>query len=75
MVRTADMITLPGLKKAPKKRIAAILEPVDELGEETDDINEENEEENTEDTEELGKLSPNVCLLPVFHAKYLQISI
>ena len=69
------MITLPGLKKAPKKRIAAILEPVDELGEETDDINEENEEENTEDTEELGKLSPNVCLLPVFHAKYLQISI
>ncbi|CAO2828348.1 unnamed protein product [Amaranthus hypochondriacus] len=53
VVRTADMITLPGLKKAPKKRIAAILEPVDELGEETDDINKENEEENTEDTEEL----------------------
>ncbi|MCI80087.1 replication factor C1, partial [Trifolium medium] len=29
-VRAADLITLPGIKKAPKKRIAAILEPADE---------------------------------------------
>ncbi|ERM93655.1 hypothetical protein AMTR_s00004p00159650 [Amborella trichopoda] len=30
VVRAADMITLPGVKKAPKKRIAAILEPVED---------------------------------------------
>ncbi|KAL5708986.1 replication factor C subunit 1 [Ranunculus cassubicifolius] len=30
VVRAADMITLPGMKKAPKKRIAAILEPNEE---------------------------------------------
>ncbi|KAK2640655.1 hypothetical protein Ddye_028450 [Dipteronia dyeriana] len=27
MVRAADLVTLPGIKKAPKKQIAAILEP------------------------------------------------
>ncbi|XP_023532344.1 replication factor C subunit 1 isoform X2 [Cucurbita pepo subsp. pepo] len=30
MVRTADLITLPGIKKAPKKRIAAMLEPAED---------------------------------------------
>lgn len=50
------MITLPGLKKAPKKRIAAILEPVDEIGEVNGDINEEDEEENAEDAEDLGMI-------------------
>ncbi|XP_048324213.2 replication factor C subunit 1 [Ziziphus jujuba] len=38
MVRAADFVTLPGIKKAPKKRIAAILEPYDdEIGENNDD--------------------------------------
>lgn len=30
VVRVADLITLPGQKKTPKKRIAAILEPVED---------------------------------------------
>ncbi|GAB2212708.1 hypothetical protein Drorol1_Dr00020689 [Drosera rotundifolia] len=55
VVRTADMITLPGVKKAPKKRIAAILEPVsEEPGEEADDaVNGESEREDASDKEDL----------------------
>lgn len=57
-VRAADMITLPGMKKAPKKRIAAILEPsTDGVGEENGDAAFESEEENSSDTEDLGKYS------------------
>lgn len=56
VVRVADQITLPGVKKAPKKRIAAILEPAEEGGKNEDDTFDESEEENTSDTEELGKL-------------------
>jgi len=57
VVRIADQITLPGIKKAPKKRIAAILEPAEEGGEKGEDATlDESEEENTSDTEELGKL-------------------
>jgi len=57
VVRVADQITLPGVKKAPKKRIAAILEPAEEGGEKGEgNISDESEEENTSDTEELGKL-------------------
>ncbi|KAL0459979.1 UNVERIFIED_CONTAM: Replication factor C subunit [Sesamum latifolium] len=42
VIRSADLITLPGIKKAPKKRVAAMLEPVEQtLAEE----NAENEEE------------------------------
>ncbi|XVF24598.1 hypothetical protein REPUB_Repub13aG0141400 [Reevesia pubescens] len=53
MVRAADLVTLPGIKKAPKKRIAAILEPSDDvLGEENGDTLPENEE-NFSDTEDL----------------------
>ncbi|XVE68531.1 hypothetical protein DITRI_Ditri09bG0075500 [Diplodiscus trichospermus] len=53
MVRVADLVTLPGIKKAPKKRIAAILEPSDDLlGEEGGDVLPENEE-NSSDTEDL----------------------
>ncbi|XVF82647.1 hypothetical protein PTKIN_Ptkin16aG0065700 [Pterospermum kingtungense] len=53
MVRAADLVTLPGIKKAPKKRIAAILEPSDDvLGEENGETVPENEE-NSSDTEEL----------------------
>lgn len=56
MVRTADFVTLPGIKKAPKKRIAAILEPSDEgVGENNEEAAAEIEEENPSDTEDLGK--------------------
>ncbi|PON35673.1 DNA replication factor RFC1, C-terminal [Trema orientale] len=53
MVRAADFVTLPGIKKAPKKRIAAILEPSDGIGENNEDAIAESEEENPSDTEEL----------------------
>ncbi|XP_024638026.1 replication factor C subunit 1 isoform X2 [Medicago truncatula] len=55
-VRAADLITLPGIKKAPKKRIAAILEPADEGVEQGDGGNtlDESEEENTSDVDESG---------------------
>lgn len=57
MVRAADLVTLPGMKKAPKKRIAAILEPTEEVLEKGEGVDtlEESEEENSSDTEELGK--------------------
>ena len=46
------------MKKAPKKRIAAILEPNDEEEEQGEgDTLEENEEEKSSDTEDLGKSS------------------
>ncbi|KAL4312171.1 hypothetical protein GQ457_01G045390 [Hibiscus cannabinus] len=52
MIRAADLVTIPGMKKAPKKRIAAILEPSDDvLGEENGEALLENE--NTSDTEDL----------------------
>ncbi|THU72645.1 hypothetical protein C4D60_Mb04t14390 [Musa balbisiana] len=57
VVRSADLITLPGLKKAPKKRIAAILEPVENgVSEENGEALAENEEENSdsEDADDLG---------------------
>lgn len=55
VIRTADLITLPGLKKAPKKRVAAMLEPVDDGLEEKADEMAENEEGNSSD-EELGTI-------------------
>ncbi|KAL5782988.1 hypothetical protein ACOSP7_008017 [Xanthoceras sorbifolium] len=55
MVRAADLVTLPGMKKAPKKRIAAILEPSDDkIGEENGDALAEIDEENSSDTEDPG---------------------
>ncbi|KNA12520.1 hypothetical protein SOVF_124880 [Spinacia oleracea] len=78
VVRTADMITLPGLKKAPKKRIAAILEPVDEIGEVNGDINEEDEEENAEDAEDLDDANGAKRLkldLESNHAKGIQVQV
>ena len=62
MVRAADFVTLPGIKKAPKKRIAAILEPSDGgLGENNDEVAAESEEENPSDTEDLSMF----CFLPL----------
>lgn len=53
VVRSADMITLPGVKKAPKKRIAAMLEPADGEGlVENAEPLEEIEEENSSDAED-----------------------
>lgn len=55
MVRAADMVQLPGLKKAPKKRIAAMLEPtVESLRDEDGEPIAENEEENASDAEDSG---------------------
>ncbi|KAE8735715.1 Detected protein of unknown function [Hibiscus syriacus] len=51
VIRAADLITIPGMKKAPKKRTAAILEPSDDLlGEENGEVA---ENENTSDTQDL----------------------
>ncbi|KAK9999208.1 hypothetical protein SO802_018811 [Lithocarpus litseifolius] len=53
MVRAADLVTLPGVKKAPKKRIAAILEPSDDGLVDGGSTLAEGEEENSSDTDEL----------------------
>lgn len=54
MVRAADFVTIPGMKKAPKKRIAALLEPSDDaIGENIDDTLVQSEDENSSDTEDL----------------------
>ncbi|PRQ32858.1 putative replication factor C subunit 1, P-loop containing nucleoside triphosphate hydrolase [Rosa chinensis] len=54
MVRVAEFVTFPGMKKAPKKRIAAILEPSDDVtGENNNDTLVLSEEENSSDTEDL----------------------
>ncbi|KAH0742617.1 hypothetical protein KY290_030610, partial [Solanum tuberosum] len=53
VIRTADLITLPGIKKAPKKRVAAMLEPLDEgVAEENDETLAE-DEENSSETEDI----------------------
>lgn len=55
MVRAADLVSLPGMKKAPKKRIAAILEPTEDgLAEKNGDAVVESEGENSSDTDDLG---------------------
>lgn len=51
VIRTADLITLPGIKKAPKKRVAAMLEPVDGLAEDNNTLAENGEI--SSDTEDL----------------------
>ncbi|KAI3944390.1 hypothetical protein MKW98_006551 [Papaver atlanticum] len=54
IIRSADLIMLPGTKKVPKKRIAAMLEPVYSGGliEENGDMLGESEEENASDAED-----------------------
>ncbi|KAJ8750404.1 hypothetical protein K2173_014319 [Erythroxylum novogranatense] len=57
MVRSADLVPLPGIKKTSKKRIVAAVEPSDDaLGEENGDLLAEKEEESFSDTDELGKM-------------------
>ncbi|OVA07201.1 BRCT domain [Macleaya cordata] len=61
VIRTADLITLPGMKKAPKKRIAAMLEPVDDgLAGENGEALVQSEEENSSDTEDIVEGLDNV---------------
>ncbi|KAI3764176.1 hypothetical protein L2E82_14179 [Cichorium intybus] len=48
VIRTADLITLPGIKKAPKKRVQAMLEPIDDGV-----INAMENEDNNSDAEDL----------------------
>ncbi|KAK1425376.1 hypothetical protein QVD17_20728 [Tagetes erecta] len=52
VIRTADLINLPGIKKAPKKRVAAMLEPIDDgvVG----DADVAQNDENNSDAEDLG---------------------
>lgn len=53
VIRTADLITLPGIKKAPKKRVAAMLEPAEEtLVEDNGNAVGENEEDNSSELED-----------------------
>ncbi|XP_068343613.1 replication factor C subunit 1-like isoform X2 [Pyrus communis] len=55
MVRAADFVTIPGMKKVPKKRIAVLLEPSDDvIGENNDDTFVQSDDENSSDTEDLG---------------------
>ncbi|KAG9445235.1 hypothetical protein H6P81_016575 [Aristolochia fimbriata] len=58
VVRAADLITLPGLKKAPKKRIAAMLEPVDDsiADESGEPLADGEEEENPSDVEDADAI-------------------
>lgn len=57
MVRAADLVMLPGMKKAPKKRIAAMLESSgDGFADVNADTLAENEEESSSDTEDQGNL-------------------
>eukprot|EP00257_Ricinus_communis_P013859 XP_015571395.1 replication factor C subunit 1 isoform X2 [Ricinus communis] len=60
MLRAADLVPLPGVKKAPKKRIATILESSDDgvAGEDGDALA-ESEEQNSSDAEDLGKGTVN----------------
>ncbi|KAM1262958.1 hypothetical protein ACFX13_028689 [Malus domestica] len=59
MIRAADFVTIPGMKKVPKKRIAALLEPSDDvIGENNDDTLVQSKDENSSDTEDLGNSTP-----------------
>ncbi|GAB4829010.1 replication factor C subunit 1 [Ancistrocladus abbreviatus] len=61
VVCTADLISVPGMKKAPKKQVAAVSElGSDELAEEVDDVEAESEEENSSDVEDLVGTVDNV---------------
>lgn len=67
MVRAADLVTLPGVKKVPKKRIAAILEPSDDgSGEQNGDALAESGEENSSDTEDQGKSEDWIFCCPYY---------
>lgn len=55
VVKTADLIKLPGIRKAPKKRIQAMLD--ESLAEENANELGENEDENPSDVDDEGTIS------------------
>uniref|UniRef100_A0A1J3GNA7 Replication factor C subunit 1 n=1 Tax=Noccaea caerulescens TaxID=107243 RepID=A0A1J3GNA7_NOCCA len=79
MVRAADMVQLPGLKKAPRKRIAAMLEPtVESLRDEDGEPLAENEEENESDAEDSEEATNGEKLelnLKNLNAKGIQVEV
>ncbi|KAM0864037.1 hypothetical protein ACQ4PT_044193 [Festuca glaucescens] len=59
VIRSADQINIPGMKKALKKRVAAILEPLDEsLPEENGVASAEGDEDEASDAENDDELAP-----------------
>ncbi|CAM0906628.1 unnamed protein product [Alopecurus aequalis] len=59
VIRSADLINIPGMKKTLKKRVAAILEPLDEsLPEENGVASAEGDEEESSDAENDDELVP-----------------
>lgn len=59
VVRAADLINIPGMKKPLKKRVAAILEPVEEsLPEENGLASAEDDEDGSSDAENNDELVP-----------------
>ncbi|KAF0895658.1 hypothetical protein E2562_014277 [Oryza meyeriana var. granulata] len=60
VVRAADLVNIPGMKKPLKKRVAAILEPVEEsLPEENGVVLAEGDEEDSSDAENNDELVPS----------------
>ena len=58
VIRAADLINIPGMKKPLKKRVAAILEPVGEsLPDENGVASAEADEEDSSDAENNGECS------------------
>jgi replication factor C subunit 1 len=65
VVRAADLINIPGMKKPLKKRVAAILEPLEEsLPDENGIASTEADEEDSSDTENNG-----MCSFPTIKQK------
>ncbi|KAK4374899.1 hypothetical protein RND71_005576 [Anisodus tanguticus] len=74
VIRTADLITLPGIKKAPKKRVAAMLEPLDEgVAEENGEALAE-DEENSSETEDIDVEKKLQLDLQSLNSKGIQVN-
>ncbi|XP_009626890.1 replication factor C subunit 1 isoform X2 [Nicotiana tabacum] len=75
VIRTADLISLPGIKKAPKKRVAAMLEPLDEgLAEENGEAIAE-DEENSSETEDIDVEKKLESDLQSLNLKGIQVNV
>jgi len=67
VIRAADLINIPGMKKPLKKRVAAILEPVEEsLPDENGVASAEAGEEDSSDAENNGECSFPIKLLDIY---------
>lgn len=66
MVRTADFVLPQGFKKPTKKRIAAILEPLEDETGENNVVAESEDDENSSETEELGKFISQMIIYKFF---------